>query len=101
MLVGLKRPEALMLGYLIDHPGQVRQMEIVKAGVIYQPYITIAARGLKALGLIEEIFLKIPGQKGQPKAYIAKSSEEIRTKFEALIKQEYDEKIAAISSFVA
>ena len=99
MLLGLKRPEALLLGYLMDHPGQVRQVEIVKAGVIYQPYITIAARGLKELELIEEISLKIPGQRGQPKAYVARPIEEIKTKFEATINRDYAEKMTAISSF--
>jgi len=99
MKLGLKRPEALMLGYLIDNPGQVRQKDIVMAGVIMQPYVTIAARGLKGLGLIEEIALTIPGKQGQPKAYVARPIEEIKSKLGYNIQSEYERKMAALSEF--
>jgi len=98
MMLGLKRPAAKLLIYMLENPGPKTQDDIVLSGTIKQPYISVASKELREWGFL--ITEEIPKRRS---AYIKRYSlipvEKIRAIFIQKIMQEHNKKMVAVSSF--
>lgn len=98
MKLGLKRPAAKLLIYMLENPGPKTQADIVLSGTLKQPYISVTSKELREWGFL--ITEEVPKRRS---AYIKRYSlipvEDIKAKFMQVIRQDYDRKMAAVSSF--
>jgi len=91
MHLGLKRPAARLLCYLLANPGPKMQNDIILSGQLKQPYVSIAARELDSLGFL--VIQEQRNKRGAPsKAYSLAPIAEIKQKLMRGIELEYEQK---------